>query len=75
MFCAVKLTRKQAFYNIYGKAFDGATSWSFGNYFAESIVIFGVDDSLLRHSDNLKKNFLVLGKGKTDDISDSVGSP
>ena len=28
-------------------------------------MIFGVDDSLSRHSGNLKKKFLVLGKEKT----------
>ena len=31
-------------YSGYGIAFDGACSCSFGNAFAENIVIFGVDD-------------------------------
>ena len=60
-------------YNDYGIAFDGAGSWSFGNGFARNVVIFAVDNSLPRHADNSKNNFLALDEGLTDDNNDSVG--
>ena len=34
-------------YSVHGIAFDGAGSWSFGNDFAESVAIFGVDNHLI----------------------------
>ena len=58
----------------YGKAFDGAGSWSFGNGFVRNIAIFGVDKSLSSHTDNRNNNFLVLGKEPTDDINGSIGT-
>ena len=38
---------------------------SFGNEFAQNVVIFDVDNSLSRPSENRKNNFLVLGEGQT----------
>ena len=58
----------------YGIAFDGASSWSFDNDFARNAVIFGVDNSLSSHFDNVKNNFLVSGKVLTDNINDSIGA-
>ena len=35
-----------------GAAFDGESSWSFGNDYARNVVIFGADNSSLSHTDN-----------------------
>lgn len=59
--------------SCYGIAFGERGSWSFGNGFTKNIVIFGVENSLSSHIDNCKSNFLVLGEGPIDDISDSAG--
>ena len=48
-------------YSGYGKAFDSVGWWSFDNDFARNVVIFGVNNSSLSHSDKRKNNFLVLG--------------
>ena len=53
---------------------DGVGSWSFGNYFARNVVIFGVNNISLIHTDNHKNDFLVLGEGHTDVINDSIGT-
>lgn len=45
-------------------AFDGAGLWSFGNGFANNIVVFDVD--------HRKNNCIVLDKGYTDDINGGV---
>ena len=47
-------------HSVYGIAFDGECSWSFGNEFARNSIIFGVDNSSSSHTDNHKNNFLVL---------------
>ena len=47
--------------------------WSFCNDSARNVVIFGIDNSLLPHTTNRKKNFLVLGEGKTQSIIDRTG--
>ena len=51
-----------------GIAFDGKSFWSFDNYIAKNVVIFGVDNSSSSHIDNPKNNFLVLGEGPTEGI-------
>ena len=38
------------------------------------VVNFGVDNSLLSHTDNRKSNILVLGEGLTGAINDSTGA-
>ena len=55
-----------------GIAFDCADLWSFGNGFDRNVAIFGVDNSLSNHSENLKNDFLMLSEGPTIDIDDSV---
>ena len=61
-------------YSDCGIAFAGAGSWSFGDYFARNVIIFGIDNSSSIHVHNRKNGFLVLGEGPADDINDSVGS-
>ena len=55
-------------------AFDGAGSWNFGNDFARTVVIFGVDNSSSSHAviDYGKRNFLVLRDIPTNYINGSV---
>ena len=66
MFGTVKLVgnaiKDKFTYNGRGIAFDGEGSWSFGKEFARNVIIFGVDNSSSSHTDNQKKNFLVLGE-------------
>ena len=50
---------------------DSAGSWSFNNDLARSIIIFGVNNSSLFHSDNCKNNFLILDEGLTFEINGS----
>ena len=49
-------------YSGYGIAFNGEDWWSLGNGTARKIIILGFDNSSLSYADNLKKNFLILGK-------------
>ena len=49
-------------------------TWIFNTDYARSIVIFGVDNSLSSHTDNLKNNFSVLSEGLTEGINGSVGA-
>ena len=71
----VKLVRnvfKSKFtFNIWGIKFDGEGSWSFNNDFVQIVVTFGVYNSSSSHTNNRKNNFLVLGKGGTDNINDT----
>ena len=39
-------------YSGYGMPFDWKGEWSFGNNFAKNIIILGVDNSSLSHTDN-----------------------
>ena len=48
--------------------------WSFGNYFAKNVVVFGFDNISLSHADNRKKKKLFQGEGPTYDINSSFGS-
>ena len=59
----------------YGIAFVKAGSWSFGCNFVRNVIIFGVDNRLLSHSNNRKINFLVLDGGSTYDINCIFNSP
>ena len=38
------------------------------------LITFYADRSRLSHADNSRNNILVLGKGPTNDINDSVGA-
>ena len=57
-------------YSGYGITFDGLSSSRFDNDFARNVIIFGVDDNSSSCTDNRKNNFLVLGGGLTDDLTD-----
>ena len=71
----VKNSDKEKFvYGGYGIAFDGKGDWSFGNETARNAVIFGVDNSSLSHTDNLKKDILILGEGPIFGIKGSFGA-
>ena len=48
---------------------------AFDNGFARDVIVFGVDNSSLSHSDNHKNNFLILGEGYSYGINGSFGSP
>ena len=61
-------------YSGYAIAFDGVALWSFGNDSARNVIIFGVDNSSVSHTDNCKNNFWMLGEGLTDKINGSVGA-
>ena len=48
---------------------------SFDNDYARNVLIFGIDNSLLSHTDNLKNNFLILGEEDTFGINENFGAP
>ena len=56
----------------YGIAFDGKSYWNFGNDSARNVVIFGVENSSLSHTDNCKNDFLLLDEGDGFDINKSL---
>ena len=48
-------------YSDYGKAFERASLWNFGDEFPRNIVILGDYKSSSTHADSCKNNPLVLG--------------
>ena len=64
---------KKWMYSGYGIIIDGKSMWSFGNYYAKNVIIFGFDNSSSSHADNRKNNFLVLGQGHTFGNNGSFG--
>ena len=60
-------------YSGYRITFDSAGFWSFGNDAARNVIMFGVDNSSSSHSNNRKKNVLLLGKGPTFGINGIFG--
>ena len=61
-------------YSGYGIAFDWEDWWNFGNGTAINVIIF-VNNSSSSYDDNLKNNFLILGKGPAFRINGNFGSP
>ena len=59
----------QFVYRSYGIAFDGKCQCCFGNDTGKNVIISGVDNSSSSHTDNLKKDFLILGDGATFGIN------
>ena len=55
--------------------FDGTVLNSSGDEFIQNVLIFGVHNSLSRHSENCKSNFLTLNEGPTDNINNKVVEP
>ena len=57
----------------YGIRFDRRSSFSFpGGGFGQNVLIFGVDMSSSAHTDNKKKDILVLGKGPTQGLEHTL---
>ena len=52
-----------------GIAFDGISSWNFGNDFARNVIIFGVDNSSLSDTDNHVDNIVILKLVETKNSS------
>ena len=70
LFGAVILTKNADIdkygYSGYGIGLDRRSSFSFpGVWFGQNVLTFGVDMSSSAHTDNTKKDILVVGKGPT----------
>ena len=67
MFGAVELTKhpdiNQDKYSGYGIGFNKKRFFSHGDEIGKNVIIFGVDMSSYPHTDNKKKDILILGKG------------
>ena len=77
LFGAVTLTKNADIdkygYSHYGIRFDIRSSFSFpGGGFDQNVLIFGVDMSSSAHTDNKKKDILVLGKGPTQGLEHTL---
>ena len=60
-------------YSGYVIGFDRRWSFAFpGGGFGQNVLIFGVDMSSSAHTDNKKKNILVLGKGPTQVLENTL---
>ena len=60
-------------YSGYGTGFDRRSNFSFpGGEFGPNVLIFGVDMSSFAHFDNNKKDILVLGKGPTQGLENTL---
>ena len=60
-------------YSGYGIGFDRRSSFSFpGTRFGQNVLIFGVDMSSSSHIDNKKKDILVLRKGPTQGLKNTL---
>ena len=61
-------------YSGYDIEFDSRERLSLcdSNSFVKSVTIFGADRSLSMHIDNKKKDILILGKGPTDGLDDTI---
>ena len=58
---------------ILGIGFDKRSAFSFpGGGFGQNVLLFGVDMSSSAHIDNKKKGILVLGKGPTQGLEDTL---
>ena len=62
-------------YSGYGITFNGKSEWSFDNDYARNVIILKVDNSSTSHTDSLKIDFLILGKGDTFGNNGSIGAP
>ena len=76
MFGAVKLT-KHIDVDLYkysgcGIGFDRKGSYSIGNKICKNVIILGVNMSSSQHTDNKKKDILILGKGLTQGLEQTL---
>ena len=77
LFGAVTLTKNADIekykYSGYGIGFDRRSSFSFtGGGFGQNVLIFGVDMRTSIHTDNKKKDILVLGRGPTQGLESTL---
>ena len=77
LFGAVTLTKNADIdkygYSCYGIGFDGRSSFSFlGTGFGQNVLIFRVDMSSSAHYDSKEKDILVLGKGPTQRLENTL---
>ena len=77
LFGAVTLTKNADIdkygYSGYGAGFDRRSSFSFpGGAFGQNVLTFGVDMSFSAHIDNKKKDILVLEKGPTQGLENTL---
>ena len=71
----VKSSNKEKYaYSGQEIAFDGKVEWSFGNDPARNVITFGVDNSSLSHTNNLKNDFLMSGDGPTFGVNGRFGA-
>ena len=72
MFGEVKLTKHINIdlhkYSWYGVGFDRKGVFSIGDEVGRNMIIFGVDMSSSTHTNNEKKDILILGKGPTQGL-------
>ena len=62
-------------YSGYGIGFDRKSSFSFpSGGFGKNIITFGVDMRSSAHVDNKKKDILILGKGRTQGLEQTLTS-
>ena len=55
-----------------GTGFDRKGEFWFGDEVARNVIIFGVDMSSSTKIDNRKKDFLILGKGPTQGLENTL---
>ena len=77
LFGAVTLTKNADIekykYSGYGIGFDRRSSFSFPDHeFGQNVLIFGADMSSSIHTDNKKKDILVLGRGPTQGLESTL---
>ena len=76
LFGSVKLTKNADIekyrYFGYGIGFDRQSSFSIGNEIGKNVILFGVDMSSSIKIDNRKKDILILGKGPTQGLENTV---
>ena len=59
-------------YSRHGFGLDRKKNVSAGNGFGKNCIIFGVGMRSSGHADNLKKDFLVLGEGPTEQLDGTI---
>ena len=77
MFGAVRLIKitdiDKYGYSVYEIGFDRISSFSFPNEgFGQNVIIFGIDMSSSAHVDNNKKDVLILAKGPTQRLGNTL---
>ena len=77
-FGSVKLTKNADIdkygYFGHGIGFDRKTTFSIGNETGKNVIIFGVDMSSSSKIDNRKKDILILGKGPTQGLENTLSA-